>query len=98
MMHGVVVGASMGFDHLGGLQRQRLAGRDGRRLHSACREAQPVLRALRKADIHVVALHTHMMGEQPTFHFTHFWGKGKAEDLARAFRAALDAQAAVKKS
>jgi len=27
------------------------------------------------------------------FYFTHFWGKGSTEQLARAFRAALDAQA-----
>ena len=39
-------------------------------------EVQPVLRALRKAGIHIVALHNHMVGEQPAFYFTHFWGKG----------------------
>jgi len=44
-----------------------------------------------------VALHSHMIGEHPSFYFTHFWSTGKAEDLAHAFRAALDAQAAVKK-
>ena len=58
-------------------------------------EVQPVLRALRAGGIHVVALHTHMTGETPIFYFTHFWRKGKADDLARAFRAALDAQAVV---
>ena len=60
-------------------------------------EVQPVLRALRKADIHIVALHNHMVGEQPAFYFTHFWGKGPAGDLARGLRSALDAQAAVAK-
>jgi len=55
-------------------------------------EVQPVLRALRKAGIHVVALHNHMTGEQPAFYFTHFWGKGKAGELARGLRSALDAQ------
>ena len=29
-------------------------------------EVQPVLRALRKANLHVVALHNHMVGEQPS--------------------------------
>ena len=53
-------------------------------------EVQPVLRALRKAGIHVVALHNHMIGEQPAFYFTHYWGKGPAQRLAAAFRAALD--------
>ena len=61
-------------------------------------EVQHVVSALRKGGIHIVALHSHMTGEKPSFYFTHFWGKGKSEDLARAFRAALDAQAAVNKS
>jgi hypothetical protein len=56
-------------------------------------EVQPVLRALRKGGIHVVALHNHMVGEQPAFYFTHFWGKGPVAELARGVRAALDAQA-----
>jgi hypothetical protein len=38
-----------------------------------------------------------MIGEQPSFYFAHFWSTGKAEDLARALRTALDAQAAVNK-
>jgi hypothetical protein len=55
-------------------------------------EVQPVLQALRKGGFHVVALHNHMMGEQPAFFFTHFWGKGSTKDLANALKAALDAQ------
>ncbi|MEO2002888.1 MAG: DUF1259 domain-containing protein [Candidatus Poribacteria bacterium] len=55
-------------------------------------EVQPVLRALRRAGIHVVALHNHMVGEEPAYYFTHFWGKGPAAELARGFRSALDAQ------
>jgi hypothetical protein len=57
-------------------------------------EVQPVLRALRKADIHIVAHHNHKIGEQPAYYFTHFWGKGPARDLARGLKSALDAQAA----
>lgn len=55
-------------------------------------EVQAVLRALRKAQINVVALHNHMIGEQPVFYFAHFWGKGSAEELARGLKLALDAQ------
>jgi hypothetical protein len=58
-------------------------------------EVQHVLRALRKAGIHIVALHNHMVGEQPAFYFTHFWGKASARDLAQGLRSALDAQKAV---
>ena len=55
-------------------------------------EVQPVLRALRQAGIHVVALHNHMIGEEPSFYFTHYWGTGPAEELAHAIRSALDAR------
>ena len=58
-------------------------------------EVQPVLRALRKAGIHIVALHNHMVGEQPAYYFTHFWGKAPARDLAQGLRAALDDKKAV---
>ena len=52
-------------------------------------------RALRRVGLHVVSLHNHMVGEEPVFYFTHFWGKGLAADLARRLRTVLDAQAAV---
>ncbi len=55
-------------------------------------EVQPVLKALRSAGINIVALHNHMNGETPAIYFTHFWGKGKSEDLAYGLRQALDAQ------
>ena len=96
-MHGMAVGGSMGLTTWAAFSgSDALAAMDGDFIMTA-EEAQPVLRALRKGGIHVVALHSHMMGEQPSFYFTHFWGTGKVEDLARDFRAALDAQAAVKK-
>jgi len=55
-------------------------------------EVQPVLRSLRAGDIHVVALHNHMIGETPAFYFVHYWGKGPAEDLAQGVNAALAVQ------
>jgi hypothetical protein len=56
-------------------------------------ELQPVLRALRGAGINIVAIHNHMTHEEPTYYFLHYWGKGKAADLARAVRSALNVQA-----
>jgi hypothetical protein len=53
-------------------------------------ELQPVLKALRHADIQIVAIHQHMTGETPRIMFLHFWGIGRAEDLARGVRAGLD--------
>ena len=51
---------------------------------------QPVLKALRRADIQIVAIHQHMTGEVPRIMFLHYWGVGRAEALARGVRAALD--------
>ena len=96
-MHDQPIGASMGLTTWAAFSgSDQLAAMDGDFIMRAD-EVQPVLRALRKAGIHIVALHNHMIGTQPDFYFTHFWGKGKAADLARGFRAALDAQAAVAK-
>lgn len=53
-------------------------------------ELQPVLKALRRAGIVVVAIHQHMTGEEPRIMFLHFWGIGSTEALARGLRAALD--------
>jgi hypothetical protein len=91
-MHGVKVGGSMGLTTWAAFSGgDDLAAVDGDFIMTAA-EVQPVLRALRKAGIHVVALHNHMIGEQPPFYFTHFWGNGPAEQLARGVKAALDAQ------
>jgi hypothetical protein len=53
-------------------------------------EVQPVLKALRKNGLSVVAIHNHMTGSNPTIYFLHYWGKGPAATLASGFRAALD--------
>jgi hypothetical protein len=53
-------------------------------------EVTPVLKALRKNGIQVVAIHHHMVGTQPAVFFLHYWGKGPAAKLANAFKAALD--------
>jgi Domain of Unknown Function (DUF1259) len=96
-MHGVKVGGSMGLTTWAAFSgSDELAAVDGDFIMTA-NEVQPVLRALRKAGIHIVALHNHMIGEQPAYYFTHFWGKGPAEELARGLKGALDAQAAAAK-
>ncbi|MDB5306185.1 MAG: hypothetical protein JWO38_387, partial [Gemmataceae bacterium] len=94
-MHGVKVGGSMGLTTWAAFSgSDELAAVDGDFIMTAA-EVQPVLRALRRAGVHVVALHNHMAGEQPAFYFTHFWAKGTAGDLANGIKAALDAQKAV---
>lgn len=96
-MQDQTVGGSMGLTTWAAFSgSDELAAIDGDFIMTTA-EVQPVLHALRQGGLHIVALHNHMMGDTPNFYFTHFWGKGKATALARDFRAALDAQAGVKK-
>jgi hypothetical protein len=53
-------------------------------------EVTPVLKALRKNGLDVVAIHHHMTGARPMIIFLHYWGVGQAEKLAMGFKAALD--------
>ena len=55
-------------------------------------EVQGVLKALRHANINIVAIHNHMIGESPRYVFLHFWGVGPVEDLAKGLKAALATQ------
>lgn len=52
-------------------------------------EVTPVLKALRKNGLDVVAIHHHMTQTEPTIFFLHYWGTGPAEKLATGFKAAL---------
>lgn len=52
-------------------------------------ELQDVLRTLRRAGINIVAIHQHMSGETPRTLFLHYWGIGRATDLAAAVVSAL---------
>lgn len=95
-MNGTGIGGSMGLTSWAAFTgSDTLAVMDGDFIMSAA-EVQTVLKALRRANLHVVALHNHMIGEQPTYYFTHFWGKGSVSDLARCFMSALDAQEKVR--
>jgi hypothetical protein len=49
-------------------------------------ELQPVLKSLRKDKINIVAIHQHMTYEQPRVMFFHYWGRGRAKDLANAVK------------
>lgn len=43
-----------------------------------------------------MAIHQHMTHESPRYMFLHYWGKGKATDLAKSVKKALTAQQAEK--
>jgi len=53
-------------------------------------ELQPVLKALRAGGIRIVAIHSHMTKETPRVLFLHYWGRGKASELATVIKRALD--------
>jgi hypothetical protein len=55
-------------------------------------ELQGVLKALRKADIAIVAIHHHMTGETPRLLFLHYWGRGRVDALATGVKSALATQ------
>ncbi|HSC24889.1 MAG TPA: DUF1259 domain-containing protein [Candidatus Babeliales bacterium] len=53
-------------------------------------ELQPVLKALRNANIQVVAIHNHMINEKPRMIFLHFWAQGAVIELAYGIKNVLD--------
>ncbi len=90
-MHDVTIGNQMGVNTWGAF-----AGSDDKAIVDgdfAMREAelQSVLKTLRTAGIEVVAIHQHMIGDEPRIIFLHYWGIAPAGDLAKGLRAALDA-------
>ena len=95
-MHGISVGKEMGINTwaaFAGSDNAAFVDGDFAMLEN---ELQPVLHAMRKEGINIVAIHQHMSHEQPRYLFLHYWGKGKAVDLARSLKRVLDAQASVK--
>lgn len=52
-------------------------------------EVNNVIKTLRANNIEVVAVHNHMLGDQPHMIFLHYLGTGPALELAKGFKAAL---------
>ncbi|ARL04501.1 hypothetical protein BOC44_22180 (plasmid) [Burkholderia pseudomallei] len=96
-MHGVSVGNEMGVNTwaaFAGTDDEAVVDGDFAMRES---ELQTVLKSMRASGINIVAIHEHMTGETPRVLFLHYWGKGKAVDLAKAVKGALVAQAGVEK-
>jgi hypothetical protein len=53
-------------------------------------EVAPVIKALVENGIEVVAVHNHMVHEEPRIFFLHYWGVGPAEQLAQGLKEALN--------
>ena len=88
-IHGIELTSSMGLNSwvafIGTNERAHIAGD----IAMTANEVNPVIRSLRKHGIKILAVHNHMLDEEPRIFFLHYWGAGKAENLARAFRDAL---------
>jgi len=96
MMHGTMVGKEMGVNTwaaFAGTDNQAVVDGDFAMLES---EMQPVLKSMRASGINIVAIHQHMTQDEPHYLFMHYWGKGSAQDLAKAVKKALDVQAGTK--
>lgn len=88
--HGATINARMGLNTWAafvGTQEDAAIAGDVAMLQN---EVTPVLKALRKNGLDVVAIHHHMTEEEPMIIFLHYWGRGSAEKLATGFKAALD--------
>lgn len=93
-MQGVTVGNEMGVNTwaaFAGTDDEAVVDGDFAMRES---ELQAVLKSMRASGINIVAIHQHMTDETPRILFLHYWGKGKAVDLAKGVKAALDAQSA----
>lgn len=91
-MHGSKVGAQMGVNTWAAFAGSDAAAVVDGDFAMTAGELQSVLKTLRGAGIQIVAIHNHMTHEQPQYIFLHYWGKGSAEGLAKALRAAMDTQ------
>src|SRR6267378_3859745 len=85
-MHGVSIGKDMGVNTWAAF-----AGSDDNAVVDGDfavteDELQPVLKALLKEKINIVAIHQHMTHEEPRIMFFHYWGRGAAKDLAQAIK------------
>jgi hypothetical protein len=89
-MMGVELTASMGLNtwaaFVGTKERAHVAGD----VAMTAPEVNPIIRALRKGGIDVVAVHNHMLDEEPRIFFLHYWGTGRVEKLAETVRDAFD--------
>jgi hypothetical protein len=94
-MHGVAVGKEMGINTWAAF-----AGTDAEAVVDGDfamkeRELQTVLKAMRKENMNIVAIHHHMSQEEPRILFLHYWGKGTSLQLAKGLKSVLDAQASI---
>jgi hypothetical protein len=94
-MHGVSIGSEMGVNTWAAFAGSDDAAVVDGDFAMTEGQLQTVLISMRASSINIVAIHQHMIGETPRVLFLHYWGKGKAIDLAKAIKRALDDQSSV---
>jgi hypothetical protein len=90
--HGHTIGAQMGVNTwaaFAGSDDNAFVDGDFAMLES---EVRGVLKAIRHGGINIVAIHNHMNQKEPRYVFLHYWGKGRAADLAGTLKSALAVQ------
>lgn len=88
-MHGVAINNTMGLNTwaaFAGSDENALVDGDFAVTED---ELQPCLKALRADGINIVAIHSHMTNEEPRILFFHYWGRGRAKELADAINGAF---------
>jgi hypothetical protein len=88
--HGIPVTSFMGFNTWAAFQGSPDHAAVAGDFTMTENEVAPVIKVLIENGIEVVAVHNHMVHEQPRIFFLHYWGIGNALQLAKALRTALD--------
>lgn len=88
--HGMPVTSFMGFNTWAAFQGTEDKAAVAGDFAMLTQEVQNVIDALVQHGIEVVAVHNHMVTENPRIFFLHYWGEGPADKLAQGLKAALD--------
>lgn len=88
--HGVSISTFMGFNTWAAWQGTPEKAAVAGDFAMLMDEVQPVIKTLIENGIEVVAVHNHMVHEEPKIFFLHYWGVGPADKLAKGLKAALD--------
>jgi hypothetical protein len=89
-MGGVELTASMGLNTWAGFVGTNEHGHVAGDVAMTAQEVNKVIQALRKGAVGIVAVHNHMLDEDPRIFFLHYWGIGSVESLANTVRQAFD--------
>ncbi len=85
----VDITSSMGLNSWAGFFGTNEKSHVGGDIAMTTKEVNPVIRALRAGGIDIVAIHNHMLSENPRIIFLHYWGSGTADSLAKTVRSAF---------